>query len=97
MINLKPKMPKLVAAVGDLVRSYDFMGNNKYYTEGLVTDASQGSFTATTTKRVVDGKVEEEFESTFTTFQLGWGNTNDAWFDYRVELIDRPNSPFNLV
>ena len=87
MINLKPKLPKLVAAVGDLVRSYDHMGNRNYYTEGLVVEATQGSFTATTTKRVIDGVEVEKEEDTFHTFQLGWGNTNDAWFDYRVELV----------
>jgi hypothetical protein len=87
MINLTPKAPKLVAVIGDLVRSYDHMGNRNYYTEGVVIAATQGSFTATTTKRVLDGIVVDIEEETFHTYQLGWGNTNDAWWDYRVELV----------
>lgn len=71
--------------IGDKVRSYDFMGNDQCYFEGVVEliNGKMATFTARTTKQVFAG---EELDLTtcskaFTTDLPGMNWMDDVWTD----------------
>lgn len=79
---------RLVVKPGDKVRSYFIMGDKTSYKEGIVVTATEGSFKALTTKSVFLGQEEDDAPDFFVAYQMYWGNTNDAWWGYRIELIE---------
>ena len=69
--------------IGDVVRSYDFMGRTDCYFEGTIVSINgrDATFTAKTIKQVFGGKELDVTSKAFTTDLPGMNWMDDVWTD----------------